>query len=661
MKNASGRVRESLVLFALDKTYAHVYKNLTRLSWDAMEQIASHKKSVSWKMALGALGIVFGDIGTSPLYAFRECFADHVDSVSQNLCGAASLIIWSMILIVSLKYVTLILRLDNKGEGGILSLSALVRGKRAMLGLRDRPWLFAVGLLGAALIYADGMITPAISVLSAVEGLTVKAPNLSNSVVPIALGIIVAIFAIQRHGTGRVGVLFGPIILLWFAVIGLLGVKWILQAPSVLWSLNPWSGVRFLFHEFEHALPILAAVFLSVTGGEALYADLGHFSAKAIRHAWYFVAFPGLALNYLGQAALMQVHPESTHSFYNLVSESWILPLTILATAAAIIASQALISGAFSLTSQAIQLGCLPRLRMLYTSETEKGQVYLPPVNWLLMAACLFLISNYEKSSNLAAAYGIAICLTMTVTTLLFHQAARIVWNWSPWKCYMATAAFLSVDFAFLLANGAKIFHGGWMPLAVSFVIIFLMTTWRWGRERLGKRMEKASIPTTMLIEDLQRKNVHRVPGTAFYMCGKTGGVPLALLHNLKHNQVLHERVILVHVETLDSSHAMPDERYDVQEWGQGFMLLQLRFGFSETPNVPAALKECLTGEVKYESQKSTFFLGRETYAVSRGLNAWERFRLAIFAWMTRNATPATAYFSLPPSRVVELGAQISL
>ncbi len=357
----------------------------------------------------------------------------------------------------------------------------------------------------------------------------------------------------------------------------------------------------------------------------------------------------------------MQVHPESTHSFYNLVSESWILPLTILATAAAIIASQALISGAFSLTSQAIQLGCLPRLRMLYTSETEKGQVYLPPVNWLLMVACLFLISKYEKSGNLAAAYGISICLTMTVTTLLFNQAARIIWKWAPWKCHLATASFLVIDLAFLLANGAKIFHGGWMPLAVAFVMIFLMTTWRWGRERLGKRMEKASIPAAMLIEDLQRKNVHRVPGTAFYMCGKTGGIPLALLHNLKHNQVLHERVILLHVETLDASHAMPEERYDIQELGQGMILLHLRFGFSETPNVPAALKECLNGEVKYEPHKSTFFLGRETYAVSRGLNAWERFRLAIFAWMTRNATPATAYFSLPPSRVVELGAQISL
>jgi KUP system potassium uptake protein len=622
---------------------------------------AQQSKSSQWKLALGALGIVFGDIGTSPLYAFRECFADHVDTTAQNLAGAASLILWSLILIVTFKYVSLVLRLDNKGEGGILSLSALVRGSRAAKGLADRPWIFALGLLGAALIYADGMITPAISVLSAVEGLTVKAPNLGQYVVPIALTLIVGLFAIQRHGTGKVGVLFGPIILLWFATLGLMGLFWIVKCPSILYALNPLQGLKFLYHQHIHALPILAAVFLSVTGGEALYTDLGHFSAASIRKAWYWVVFPGLALNYLGQAALVQLHPDTTHSFYNLAGEHGILPLTILATAAAIIASQALISGAFSLTSQAIQLGCLPRLRMLYTSATEKGQVYLPPVNWFLMIACLFLIAKYEKSSNLAAAYGISISITMAVTTILFYQASRSVWNWAPWKSNLATACFLIIDISFLVANGAKIMHGGWMPLAVAFVGIFIMTTWRWGRVRLGKRMEKASIPAELLIEDLDRKGIHRVSGTAFYMCGKTGGIPLALLHNLKHNQVLHEHVMLLHVETLDSSHAADSERFDITELGQGFHLLHLRFGFSETPNVPAALKLHLVDGLKYDSQKSTFFLGRETYAVSRNLNAWERFRLVIFAWMTRNATPATAYFSLPPSRVVELGAQISL
>jgi KUP system potassium uptake protein len=615
-----------------------------------------------WKISLAALGIVFGDIGTSPLYAFRECFNEHgAPALAQNLVGAASLIIWSLITIVTIKYISLILRLDNKGEGGILALSALVRGSRVAQGLRDRPWVFALGLLGAALIYADGMITPAISVLSAVEGLAVKTPELGQYVVPISLGIIVALFAIQRYGTGKVGVLFGPVIMAWFVTIGFLGIHWIIQCPSVLLALNPLNGLTFLFREYLHAMPILASVFLAVTGGEALYADLGHFNTKSIRNAWYWVVFPGLALNYLGQAALVSLHPDTEHSFYNLVGEHGILPLTILATAAAIIASQALISGAFSLTSQAIQLGCLPRLRVLYTSATEKGQVYLPVVNWVLMLSCLFLIAKYEKSSSLAAAYGIAIALTMTVTSLLFFQASRNVWNWAPWKSNTVTGLFLIVDACFLIANAMKISHGGWMPLAVAFVMVFIMTTWRWGRERLGKRMEKASLPAEVLIDDLNRKAIHRVSGTAFYMCGKTGGIPLALLHNLKHNQVLHERVMLLHVETLDSSHAADEEKFDMTPLGQGFFLLHLRFGFSETPNVPAALKIHLTGEFPYEGQRSTFFLGRETYAVSRNLNAWEKLRLVLFAWMTRNATPATAYFSLPPSRVVELGAQISL
>jgi KUP system potassium uptake protein len=516
-------------------------------------------------------------------------------------------------------------------------------------------------LLGAALIYADGMITPSISVLSAVEGLNVLSPDMKEYVVPAALVIIVLLFMIQRHGTGKVGALFGPVLLIWFSTLGILGLKWIFACPQILLAINPVSGLMFLVHEWRHAIPLLSAVFLAVTGGEALYTDLGHFGRRPIRVAWFAVVLPCLVLNYIGQAALLTLHPDTENTFYNLVPPGGVLPLTLLATAAAVIASQALISGAFSLTTQAIQLGCIPRLRVLYTSSTEKGQVYLPMINWMLMLACLLLISIKQSSSNLFPAYGIAISMTMTVTSVLFLQAALNVLKWPRWKAYTVSGAFLLVDGAFLFANGLKITHGGWMPLAVAFLMVFLMSTWRWGRARLGKRMEKASIPAELLIEDLERKGIHRVSGTAFYMCGKTGGIPLALLHNLKHNQVLHERVVLLHVETLDASHATPDERYNIEELGQGFFLLHLRFGFTETPNVPAALKECLTDNIKYEPQKSTFFLGRETYAVSRGLNAWERFRLVIFAWLTRNATPATAYFSLPPSRVVELGAQISL
>lgn len=624
---------------------------------------SSDGRKSAWRFALGALGIVFGDIGTSPLYAYRECFAKgHGAAVSpENLLGAASLIIWSLLFIVSFKYISLVLRLDNKGEGGILALSALVRGSRAVAGKVERTWVFGLGLFGAALIYADGMITPAISVLSAVEGLAVKHADLASWVVPISVAIIVGVFLIQRHGTGKVGVLFGPIILTWFTVLGLMGVVWIVKAPSVLWALSPLSGLEFLFRESTHAMVILAAVFLAVTGGEALYADLGHFSYRSIRSAWYWVVFPGLALNYLGQAALMTLHPETGHSFYNMASDFWVLPLTLLATAAAIIASQALISGAFSLTSQAIQLGCLPRLRVMYTSATEKGQVYLPIINWLLMVACVMLVVLYQKSENLAAAYGIAIALTMSVTTVLFFQAAQSVWHWKMWKVWSVTAAFLVVDVAFLIANGAKILHGGWMPLLTALLIIYLMTTWRWGRERLGKRMEQAALPAEDLITDIQRKGIHRVRGTAIYMSGKTGGIPLALLHNLKHNQILHERVLLLHVETLDASHAMPEERYAAEELGQGLFLVHLRYGFSEKPNVPQSLKEFSCAGLPFDASKVTFFLGRETYVMGKSLTAMERVRLALFAWMTRNATPATAYFSLPPSRVVELGAQITL
>jgi KUP system potassium uptake protein len=621
------------------------------------------QKSTQWKLALAALGIVFGDIGTSPLYAFRECFSGKHGApiIAENMMGAASLIVWSILFVVTFKYVFLVLRLDNKGEGGILALAALVRGSRTAMGKIEKPWVFGLGLLGAALIYADGMITPSISVLSAVEGLNVLSPDMKEYIVPAALVIIVLLFMIQRHGTGKVGALFGPILLIWFSTLGILGLKWIIAYPQILLAINPLSGLMFLIHEWRHAIPLLSAVFLAVTGGEALYTDLGHFGRKPIRVAWFSVVLPCLVLNYIGQAALLTLHPDTENTFYNLVPPGGVLPLTLLATAAAVIASQALISGAFSLTTQAIQLGCIPRLRVLYTSSTEKGQVYLPMINWMLMIACLLLISIKQSSSNLFPAYGIAISMTMTVTSVLFLQAALTVLKWPRWKAYTVSGAFLLVDGAFLFANGLKITQGGWMPLAVAFLLVFLMSTWRWGRARLSKRMEKASLPAELLIEDLQRKDIHRVSGTAFYMCGKTGGIPLALLHNLKHNQVLHTRVVLLHVETLDASHAMPEDRFEMTELGQGFHLLHLRFGFTETPNVPVALKEFLTGEFKYEPNKSTFFLGRETYAVSRDLNAWARFRLVIFAWLTRNATPATAYFSLPPSRVVELGAQISL
>jgi KUP system potassium uptake protein len=614
---------------------------------------------------LAALGIVFGDIGTSPLYAFRECFAlNHGADISdpRNLIGAASLVVWSLLLVVSVKYLFIILRLDNKGEGGILALSALIRGAVRRLGGKDPQRILLFGLAGAALIYADGMLTPAISVLSAVEGLKVSAPMLAHWAVPVSVVILAGLFAIQQFGTGKVGVLFGPIVLLWFATLALLGLRSLMMHPEVLWALSPSEGVLFLIREWKHALPLLAAVFLAVTGGEALYADLGHFGSRPIRIGWFVVVLPALVLNYLGQAALLKEDATAiSNPFFLLAPESLQLPLTILATLAAIIASQALISGAFSLTTQAIQLGCLPRFRVLYTSEHSVGQVYVPAVNRMLAVACILLVITFETSANLAGAYGIAIALTMAITSVLFYSAARASWGWSFARAAIVTGIFLMLDGAFLAANMLKVLHGGWFPLVIGVSVMGLMLTWIWGRGRLYARMQKDSLPVDVLLKDLAKGKIHRVSGTAIYMSGKGLQVPTALLHNLKHNQVLHERVLLLHVMTLDQPSADEDECLEHQELGEGVHRVTLKFGFAETPDVPAALKARLPEELRFQPGKATYFLGSETYHVGRGATLVDRGRLSLFAVMARNASPATAYFQLPPGRVVELGAQISL
>ncbi|MBK1883599.1 potassium transporter Kup [Luteolibacter pohnpeiensis] len=614
--------------------------------------------------ALAALGIVFGDIGTSPLYAFRECFAseDSAPLSPDNLIGAASLIVWSLLLVVTAKYLFIILRLDNRGEGGILALSALIRSAARRLGGTDPRPVLIFGLVGAALIYADGMLTPAISVLSAVEGLTVNAPGLQECVVPIAVGILIGVFAIQKHGTGKVGKFLGPIVLLWFAVLAILGIKTLFIHPQVLLALSPMQGVYFLFREWQHAMPLLAAVFLAVTGGEALYADLGHFGAKPIRVAWFSVVLPALALNYLGQAALLTADPTAiSNPFILMAPEILQLPLTLLATAAAVIASQALISGAFSLTTQAVQLGCLPRVRIMYTSDESAGQVYVPAVNRLLAFACVLLVISFKTSTALAGAYGIAIALTMTITSLLFYSATRAVWAWSKAKAVGLTALFLVLDVAFLVANSVKIIHGGWLPLIIAGAILSLMLTWLWGRRLLYERMRRDSLPVDALLQDLANGKIHRVSGTAIYMTGGGDVVPNALLHNLKHNQVIHERVILLHVQTLDQPTACLDERISREELGEGFFRLSLRFGFAETPDVPTALKELLPKAIRYQPGRTTFFLGRETYGIRKDAGTLDRLRLLFFAAMARNASPATAYFQLPPGRVVELGAHLTL
>ncbi len=616
---------------------------------------------------IAALGIVFGDIGTSPLYAFRECFsgvheAEGAVISPHNLVGAASLIVWSLLLVVSVKYLFIILKLDNKGEGGILALSTLIRSTLRSLGGKDPRKILLFGLAGAALIYADGMLTPAISVLSAVEGLSVAAPVISHWAVPLAVVILAGLFSIQKFGTGKVGKLFGPVVLLWFATIALLGIRAIWNHPQVLWAVNPWEGLSFLYREWKHAMPLLAAVFLAVTGGEALYADLGHFGTRPIRVGWFSVVLPALVLNYLGQAALLTADPTAIDSpFFRLAPEMLQLPLTILATGAAIIASQALISGAFSLTTQAVQLGCMSRVRILYTSEHSMGQVYVPVVNHILAAACILLVITFKTSTALAGAYGIAISVTMTITSVLFFTAARAVWGWSKIKAGTVTAMFMLLDGAFLAANVLKIYPWGWLPLVVAGGVMAVMLIWIWGRRCLYARIMQESLPIDVLLKDLNKGKIHRVSGTAIYMSGKGLQVPTALLHNLKHNQVLHERVILLHVMTIDQPRANPGDMMDYEDLGDGVHRATLRFGFAETPDVPTALKLRMPENARFQPGKATYFLGRETYGVGTKATKIDRLRLSLFAVMARNASPATAYFQLPPGRVVELGAQITL
>lgn len=614
--------------------------------------------------SVAALGVVFGDIGTSPLYAFRECFSGHhqIPISPSHLVGAASLIVWSLLLVVSAKYLCFILRLDNRGEGGILALSALIRSMPGKVNPVVSRRLLLLGLVGAALIYADGMLTPAISVLSAVEGLSVSAPMLAGWSVPASVAILVVLFTIQQFGTGKVGVVFGPVVLLWFLTLAALGIAAICKHPQVLTSLSPHAGLMFLIQEWRHALPLLSAVFLAVTGGEALYADLGHFGIGPIRVAWFSLVLPALVLNYLGQAALLSVDPSAIQNpFFLMAPEFLRFPLTLLATGAAIIASQALISGAFSLTTQAIQLGCLPRFLVRYTSEHSSGQVYVPAVNWMLAFACCALVVGFKTSSNLAGAYGIAIALTMAVTSVLFFNAARRVWKWSTRNTVIVGGLFLLIDGAFLAANSIKILHGGYFPLMIGGVVMGLMLIWLWGRARLYARFSREALPVDVLLSDLAKGKIHRVSGTAIYMSGKGFQVPTALLHNLKHNQVIHERVLLLHVMTVDQPHTCSEESLEYQEMGHGFYQVTLKFGFADTPDVPTALKNLLPEELRFQPGKATYFLGSETYCVGKLATTFDRVRLFLFSVMARNASPATAYFKLPPGRVVELGAQITL
>jgi KUP system potassium uptake protein len=610
-------------------------------------------------LCLASLGIVYGDIGTSPLYAMRECFyGQHsVPPTHANVLGVLSLILWSLILIISVKYLTLILRADNRGEGGILALATLVSDV-----LRRGKFLFLLGLFGAALLYADGMITPAISVMGAIEGLHVATPLFDPYVVPIAVVILVGLFLFQSRGTTGVGTVFGPVTMLWFVAISLLGLQQIIRAPQVLAAINPIHGFEFFMINGSRGFVVLGAVFLVVTGGEALYADIGHFGTAPIRLTWFAIVLPALTLNYFGQGALLLVQPEAAVNPFYRMAPSWALyPMVVLATAAAVIASQAIISGAFSLTMQAIQLGYSPRLKVVYTSARIIGQIYVPVVNWGLMLACIALVLGFRTSSNLAAAYGVAITTTMLITTILFYIVARRRWHWPASLALPLAAFFITIDLAFFGANMLKVAHGGWFPLLVSAAIIFLMLTWRKGRRVLRSRLSEICIPLDAFLPELKSQRIRRVPGTAVYMSGNRFGTPLALLHNLKHNKVLHEQVVLLTVRTEEVPYlAHAKDRVAVENLDEGFWSAQVHFGFMEKPDVPAALDRVKQTGLRFDPMRTTYFIGRETILATRklGLSSW---RGSLFAWMTRNAGDVTSYFCLPPNGVVELGARVEV
>lgn len=615
-------------------------------------------------LTLGALGVVYGDLGTSPLYAMRECFAGShpLPPTRANVLGILSLIFWSLLLIVSLKYLAIVLRATNKGEGGILALMALAFPKSSPGASRRRALLIGLGVFGAALLYGDGMITPAISVLSAVEGLKVATPAFEHYIIPITVLTLIGLFAAQSRGTGKVGAVFGPVMVVWFIALGLLGIRGILKAPEVLWSLNPLHGLEFLVRSGWTGFIVLGAVFLALTGAEALYADVGHFGARPIRIAWFGLVLPGLFLNYLGQGALVLHDPASIANPFYRLAPHWALYLLVgLSTAATVIASQALISGAFSLTIQAIQIGYLPRMAVKHTSSTERGQIYLPHINWALMLASIGLVLGFRSSSNMASAYGIAVTLTMLSTTVLFFFASRRVWGWSAGRAMLACSVFLVVEAAFFAANLLKVFNGGWFPLVMGTAIFLLMATWKQGRELVWNKLRPASMPLDMFLADIEKhRKVPRVPGTALFMTANPEGTPIALLHNLKHNKVMHERNLILTILTDEVPQVDAAKRLQVAKLAAGFHRIIAHYGFMEEPNVPELLAGApLVGE-PIDIHRTTFFLSRETIVPTRS-GSMRRWRQWLFAVMSRNAQPASSFYRIPANRVVELGMRVEI
>jgi len=612
-------------------------------------------------LSLAALGVVYGDIGTSPLYALRECFrkGHGVPVTPDNVMGILSLIFWSLTIVISFKYLIFVMRADNRGEGGILALMSLVRARSGPPSLR-RSVLIALGIFGAALLYGDGMITPAISVLSAIEGLEIATPLFAPYIVPITIAVLIALFVVQRAGTAKVGAMFGPVMLLWFAVISIMGIAHIVQEPHVLLAIDPTKAVLFFMRNRIHGFLVLGAVFLAVTGGEALYADMGHFGAKPIRIAWFVLVFPSLLLNYFGQGALLLHSPQSTeHPFFEMAPHWARVPLVVLAAVATVIASQAVISGAFSLTRQAVQLGYTPRIQIRHTSARQIGQIYIPSINWLLMISAIGLVIAFKESSALAAAYGVAVTTTMGITTLLLAVVERERWRWSMAAILSLTIPVLIIDFAFFGANIIKVMEGGWFPLAVGIAVFTVMTTWRAGRELLSQRLAESGISIENFLRELSKGQIPRVAGTAVFMSRYQAGVPTQLLHNLKHNKVVHQTVVLLTVLVEETARLVANERFHWEDLGSGVFRLTVRYGYMDDTNIPETLAAS-AGPVQFNEMTTSYFLGRETLIPTRrpGMALW---REKLFSWMMRNSSSASTFFCLPANQVIELGAQIEL
>jgi KUP system potassium uptake protein len=615
-------------------------------------------------LTIAAIGVVYGDIGTSPLYTIRECFfGTHAVPLNHdNVLGVLSLILYSLLIVVSIKYIAIVMRADNQGEGGILALTALLPARGGNGGVAvGRPTLILLGIFGAALLYGDGMITPAITVLGAMEGLNVITPLFSGYVLPLSVAIIVGIFVIQQHGTAKVGRLFGPIMIVWFVTLAGLGLVWVARQPEVLGALDPRYAIRYFQNNGWHGFPVLGAVVLAITGGEALYADMGHFGRRPIRLAWYGLVLPALMLNYFGQGALVLSNPDAARQPFYLMAPSWaLLPMVVIATLAAVIASQALISGAFSLTRQAIQLGYAPRLDVEHTSSSEMGQVYVPQVNWALAICTILIVLGFRTSSALAATYGVAVTMTMVITALLLFVVMTERWGWKYPLAIGVTAIFLIIDGAFLGANLLKIPFGGWLPIAVAVVGFTLMTTWKTGRRLVADRLTARAFPLEDFMKAITEVPPTRVPGTAVFMTAAPRGTPPALAHNLRYNKILHEYVIVLTVRTAPTPHVSEEDRVTVQSLGAGLYNVGVQYGFMEDPNVPAALARARTLGLHMKEDDITYFLGRETIIVThkRGMAIW---REKLFVLMARNAVRATAYFRIPAERVVELGVQVEM